>query len=135
MAKRGLPISGRTALQPGDDTVADSRSKPRNLSEAIETLENSTRREHRKGDSDSDSDELKSVRDAIADLKPHLEKFKEDMQSAARSAFEEPLKKGKQQAEQWGNEIDQKVHENPWMALGIVGMICFLIGFLLGRKD
>lgn len=75
-------------------------------------------------------------------LKKHLKQIKDELKSAAQSAMEEPLakakegiKKGQEAAQEFGKDVDRRVHENPWYAIGIVGVVMFLIGFLIGRKD
>jgi ElaB/YqjD/DUF883 family membrane-anchored ribosome-binding protein len=66
------------------------------------------------------ADEIDAVKKALAEIKPQFENIKNNVQSEAK---------------EYAQDIDKQVRENPWWAIGIVGVILFLIGFLLGRKD
>lgn len=89
---------------------------PSTLNEAIRRLEN-VASENGKGPF---SEEFESIKKAIDDLKPQLSQLKD---------------KVKDDAQEYAKDIDKQVRDNPWMALGIVGVVMFLIGFLLGKKD
>ena len=121
-----------------------SKSTPQNLSDAIRRLEKATSGHHN-GNGDNKSalnDDIENIKSALEDLKPHLNKLKQDLGQAASETFEntlnhvrETLDKGQQSAKNMGKQVDQHLHDNPWWALGIIGVIAFLVGFLLGRKD
>ncbi len=118
--------------------MSDAKSNPQNINEAIKRLENATSSNGK----NALADDVATLKKAIEDLKPQFEKVKRDMTQAASELFDEnmekakaSIKKGQKAAGEFGKELDQQVHEHPWWAIGIVGFIAFLIGFLLGRKD
>ena len=41
----------------------------------------------------------------------------------------------KDQVKEFGHHVDKRVHDHPWWAMGMVGLVALLVGFLLGRKD
>lgn len=86
-------------------------NKPKNLTEAIDQLGRFA------GQAST------GVEDAVEKLKPQLEELQ-------RLAREEG---GKAKS-----KIEAQVNQNPWAALGIVGLIFFIIGFLFassGRRN
>lgn len=106
------------------------RKSPHNISDAIRRLESAT------GNGNGQFSE------DIEAIKTHLKSLKEDLKSAATTAFNENMSKardgikhGQEMAQEFGKDVDKRVHDNPWAAIGIAGLFAFLIGFLLGRKD
>lgn len=97
-------------------------SKPRNFSQALEDLENlstNTARDIK----DRLQGELNRLEEAVADLKPQIEEIKDRVQHEASRAK---------------NKVEKQVKTNPWTSIGIVGLIAFVIGFLvamIGMKD
>lgn len=91
---------------------------PKSLTEAIEKLENfgSSAAQEFKGILEKDYSEIKKALDT---LKPHLSNLQESLEG-------EVVKK-KDQAE-------KKVRENPWLAVGIVGLFALIIGIFLGSS-
>lgn len=91
---------------------------PKSLSEAIETLENATRGKAQdfKEILEKDYNELRKTLD---DLKPHLE--------ALRGTVETEVKKTK-------NQVEEKVKENPWITIGIIGLVAFVIGWIFSQN-
>lgn len=63
--------------------------------------------------------ELSELKDALKDLKPQLDEIREKVS--------EEVKKTK-------GTVESQVKANPWAAIGIAGLVFFLIGFLLGSK-
>ena len=97
--------------------MGQNKSKgPHSINEAIRRLENINTDDGKM----PFSEEFESIKQALSDLKPQLNQMKDHV---------------KDEAEEYAKDIDKKVRDNPWMALGIVGVVLFLIGFLLGRKD
>lgn len=98
-----------------------AKNDPSSLSEAIEKLESAGRGKVQdfKEILEKDYTELRKTLD---DLKPYLDDLK--------SNVETEVKKTK-------NQVEGKVKENPWIALGIVGIIAFVIGwvFAQNKKD
>lgn len=92
------------------------KAKPGSLNEAIEEIE----KNRTQGPKSQFEDELERIKKTLDDL------------SRRASAS---LDEGLDSARKVGKEIDEKVHENPWMAIGVFAFIAFLFGFLLGRKD
>lgn len=121
-------------------------STPHNLSDAIRRLEKATaghQNGHDLGSTKSNlGEDLENIKAALEDLKPHLSKLKRDVAEAATETFENTVNhvretwgKSQDTAKDMGKKVDQTLHENPWWALGIVGVVALLIGFILGRKD
>jgi len=52
----------------------------------------------------------------------------------ARARAEETLKNARERLEGAGHELDTKVRENPWVAVGVAAGIGLLLGVLLARK-
>lgn len=94
----------------------------KSLSEAIKKLEsvgNSTAQDFK----DLLENDFSEFKKALDTLKPHLNNLQDSVQS-------EVLKKK--------DEAENKVKENPWIALGVVGFFAFIIGLFLGssrKKD
>ena len=92
-------------------------NSPKSIAEAIERLENAGRMTAKEFKNSLDGD-FAEVRKAIDELKPHLERLKGTLG---------------QEAKEVQSKVEDKVRENPWVALGIVGLIFFVIGLILGR--
>lgn len=94
---------------------------PTSLTEAIEKLENAGRGKVQdfKEILEKDYNELRKTLD---ELKPHLDEL--------RTNVESEVKKTK-------NQVEGKVKESPWLTLGLVGLIAFVIGwvFASSKKD
>lgn len=88
------------------------------LSEAIEHLENSgTQKKEEFKDLFGES--FEEIKKAFSDLKPHLDQLKDKVES---------------ETEKTKNEVEVKVKENPWLVLGIVAIVGFIVGCLFTRK-
>ncbi|MGE3682862.1 MAG: YqjD family protein [Bdellovibrionales bacterium] len=96
-----------------------NRSKPKNMSEAIDELESRT---------DSDGSDLRSrlqaelgrFEETLKTIKPHLDEFSS---------------KVSEKVSQTKEDVEHQVQKNPWAAIGVVGVIFFVLGFLLGWKN
>ena len=51
-----------------------------------------------------------------------------------RARAEETLKHARERLDSAGRELDTKVRENPWVAVGVAAGIGLLLGVLLARK-
>ncbi|MES2802316.1 MAG: hypothetical protein V4654_07475 [Bdellovibrionota bacterium] len=91
---------------------------PSSLTEAIEKLENAGRGKVQdfKEILEKDYNELRKTLD---DLKPYLDDL--------RSNVETEVKKTK-------NQVENKVKENPWIVIGIVGLVAFVIGWIFSQN-
>lgn len=90
--------------------------KPHTLSEAIRQLDD-VAPFNSNNIKDAIEKDYESVKRAIDNLKPYLDEFKD----SATHEFKEAKHK-----------TEAKVRENPWAALGIVGLFAFIIGLLIG---
>lgn len=63
--------------------------------------------------------ELNELKEALKELKPQIEEMREKVS--------DEVKKTK-------GTVENQVKENPWAAIGIAGLVFFLIGFLMGSK-
>jgi ElaB/YqjD/DUF883 family membrane-anchored ribosome-binding protein len=94
-------------------------SKPRNLSEALEHLEDLA------GATGADlksklQNELHDLEEKIRKLKPQLDDLKDKVHDEAIKAKD---------------KMETQVKENPWAAIGIVGLIFFVLGCIFaGRR-
>ena len=119
--------------------MADTRTNPKNISDALHRLESEVKTN---GHGGQIAEDIETIKRALNDLKPHFQRLKDDVSKAATDKFgekigeaQESLERGKKAVTDLGEDVELKIHENPWMALGIVGFVAFLIGFILGRKD
>lgn len=101
--------------------MAKPSDSPKSLAEAIEKLE-SVGQSKTKEFKDLLEKDYQEILRALDDLKPYLDDVRKNVET------EVSRKK---------NEVEVRVKENPWLALGIVGVIAFFIGWLIGggRKD
>lgn len=80
---------------------------------------------------------LESISNEKADhLKQHIENDYEQIKSALESVrpyFDDIKEKAEQEAKEVKSQVEAKVKDNPWMAIGIVGIVAFFIGLFLGR--
>jgi ElaB/YqjD/DUF883 family membrane-anchored ribosome-binding protein len=95
-----------------------SKDSISSLSEAIAKLEavSQEKSQQLKEHFSKDYEEIKS---ALENLRPHLDEIKSKVEKETLEAK---------------NKIENQVKENPWKTIGIVGLIAFIIGLLLGRK-
>lgn len=90
---------------------------PLSLAEAIERLENTDEGNvHNFKRPEKEHDE---VRKTLDELKPYLDHLRENVGNE--------LKMRK-------NQVEQKVKESPWMALGVVGLLALIVGLLFGSR-
>jgi ElaB/YqjD/DUF883 family membrane-anchored ribosome-binding protein len=79
-------------------------------------------------------DELRAaLADAEALLRATADEAGPKVQEARRRA-EESLRAVREQMEGAGRDLDAKVRENPWAAVGIAAAVGLLAGILLSRK-
>jgi len=89
--------------------------KPKNFSEALEELDHLTG-----GDLKTKLEgELRDLQDKVERLKPQLEDLK-------GKVHEETLKAK--------DKVEGHARENLWTTLGVVGLIFFVIGFVMGWR-
>jgi ElaB/YqjD/DUF883 family membrane-anchored ribosome-binding protein len=96
--------------------MSETSKTPKNLGEAIEHLEGTEKSRPR------------------SQIETEIEQLKKTLDELTQKA-KVSLDEGVDSAKELGREVDRRVHENPWMAIGIVGFVAFLIGLLIGRKD
>ncbi len=101
--------------------MAKPSDSPKSLTEAIEKLE-SVGQSKAKDFKDLLEKDYQEILRALDDLKPYLDDVRKNVET------EVSRKK---------TEVENKVKEHPFLALGIVGIIAFFLGWLLGggRKD
>lgn len=94
-------------------------------------------------------DSIRSLSEAIAKLesvsqskteqiREHIEKDYEEIKNALedmRPYFDEVKSKVEQEAKATKTQVENKVKENPWLVISVVGLIAFFLGVFLGRKD
>ena len=88
------------------------------LTEAIDKLEKVSlaKADEVKGILEKDYHELLKT---VESLKPHLEQLRTQIENEVKST----------QA-----EVEDRMKNNPWMTLGVVGLVAFFLGWVFGRK-
>lgn len=66
------------------------------------------------------SQAIEDLENTVAKLRPHLEDIS--------SRVGDETKKAK-------SKVETEIQKNPWAAIGIVGLVLFVVGFLLGFKS
>ena len=92
---------------------------PKSLSEAIEKLE-SVGQSKTKDFKDLLEKDYQEILRALDDLKPYLDDVRKNVET---------------EVSRQKNEVENRVKENPWLTLGIVGVIAFFLGWLLGGRN
>ncbi len=67
-----------------------------------------------------------AVRQTASDWRNKAEDLRDQAQEWQRRAMES--------ARQFGTTADQYVRENPWMTVGVVAAVSFIVGYLLSRN-
>lgn len=62
---------------------------------------------------------FEEVKKAFENLKPTMDTLQEKLSSETKKTK---------------NEVEDKLKENPWLVLGIVAFVAFIIGFFITRK-
>jgi ElaB/YqjD/DUF883 family membrane-anchored ribosome-binding protein len=96
----------------------NKRSEPSSLAEAIEKLEAAS---HAKVNDFKENlgKEYQELKAALENLKPYLNDLKNNIENGAKET------KGK---------VENQVKDHPWYAIGIIGLLGFIIGWLLGSR-
>ncbi len=87
--------------------------RPKNFSQAIDELENGNGLKSRL------QSELHNLEETLNKIKPHIEDLAKKAGTEARKAKD---------------TVEDQVQKNPWAAIGIVGLIFLVLGFLLGSR-
>ncbi len=91
---------------------------PISLTDAIERMESAGQNKVHdfKNHMEKEYEDLKQV---LENIKPYLEDLKSKVETEAKAAK---------------NQVETKVKENPWTALGIMAVFSFFIGWLIGHS-
>jgi len=112
------------------------KANPQNLKDAAKRIDESLNGNGKSPNPGRQiAQDLESLKDALDTLRQDLSRVAGDAFQTSFKSAREKFKESQDSVKELGREVDKKVHENPWMSLGIVGIFAFLIGFLLGRKD
>lgn len=97
------------------------KSEPTNLSEAIDRLENAGQNKFNDLKQNFEG-EYQEIRRILDELQPHLKNLKGKIENETYQAK---------------NQVEAKVKENPWLTLGAVGVVAFILGWIFGshKKD
>ena len=98
--------------------MSKNHAEVKTLSEAIAHLENAGQ---------SKSQDLKNM------IEGDFEKIKKSLEEIT-PYFNDLKKTVEAQAQNTKNEVEAKVKENPWIALGVVGLFAFFIGWISSSK-
>jgi ElaB/YqjD/DUF883 family membrane-anchored ribosome-binding protein len=100
-------------------------SKPRGFTQAIDELETGEKQSGPKSGGAADElrtrleQELHRLEETLKNMKPHFDDISEKVTVEAKKARD---------------TVEDQVVKNPWAALGMVGLIFFVLGFLLGGR-
>ncbi len=96
-----------------------SKESVNTLSDAIKKLESASnsKSEQVKAHIEKDFEEIKR---ALDEMRPYFEDIKSKVESETKATK---------------NHLESKVKENPWITIGIFGLVAFFIGLFLGRRD
>ena len=100
-------------------------SKPRGFTQAIDELESGEKQSSGNKGGTTDEirarleQELRRLEDTLKNMKPHFDDITEKVGVEAKKARD---------------TVEDQVVKNPWAALGMVGLIFFVLGFLLGGR-
>lgn len=111
------------------------KSSPKTLSDAIQRLENVSQFKSDSFDAEHFKSDIDTIKSAFESMKSQFETMAHEKLDEAVQTAKEKMAQGKEHAKNVSREVDQKVHENAWWAVGIVGLIALFIGYILGRKD
>lgn len=98
--------------------MAKPSNGPASLSEAIETLESKSYSKAQDIRENLEKD-YEEVRKALEQVKPYLNKVKAEVEKEVRESKD---------------RAELTIKENPWWAVGIVGLVAFIIGWILGTS-
>lgn len=71
------------------------------------------------------------------ELRAHLEKDYQEIQKALESLkplVEDLKNKAESEVKATKNQVEEQVKSNPWMALGVVGLVAFILGWIFGSS-
>lgn len=91
--------------------------KPKNFSQAIDELEDHG--DNGGGFKSRLQSQYRELEETLEKIKPHIEDLTEKAGAEARKAKD---------------KVEDQVQKNPWAAIGIVGLIFFVLGFLFAQK-
>lgn len=91
--------------------------RPKNFSQAIDDLEHNDSQSN--GFKSRLQSELRNLEETLEKIKPHIEDLTEKAGVEARKAKA---------------SVEDQVQKNPWAAIGIAGLIFFILGFLFAQK-
>lgn len=77
-------------------------------------------------------DKPKNLSQAIEELEKHTDL--EEKLNKIKAQLEEMRNKVGDEVKKTKDTVENQVKANPWAALGVVGLVFFLIGFLFGFK-
>lgn len=124
--------------------MSSKDKNPKTLSEAITQLDQlASQKSSRSGSNSlntSIENELKAIQKSLAELQPHLKNLQGEIAHSAEEILDETMEQlktkinqGKKNMTEMGRSVEEKIQKNPWWALGLVGLMALLIGFLIGR--
>ncbi len=93
--------------------------KPKNFTQAIDELEREQATSSSGGLAERLQDELRKMEETLNKIKPHVEDFASNAATEAKTAKQ---------------KVEAHVQSNPWAAIGIAGLLFFVLGFLFGYK-
>lgn len=98
--------------------MAKSVKDIKTITEALEHLEK-TGTDKAKDIKEVFGENFEEIKKAFENLKPSLDSLEEKISSEAKKTK---------------NEVEAKVKENPWLVIGVVAFIAFIVGCFITRK-
>jgi ElaB/YqjD/DUF883 family membrane-anchored ribosome-binding protein len=80
------------------------------------------------------SSKAKTFQQAIDDLQGHLETKGADLREHFEPILNELKDRVSEEAQKTKDKVEEQVKENPLAAVGIVGLIFFILGFLFAYR-
>jgi ElaB/YqjD/DUF883 family membrane-anchored ribosome-binding protein len=93
-------------------------AEPTSLSEAIAKLETAGQSKAQ-GIKDLLEKDYLEIKKTLESLKPQLDEIKSKVEDEAKQAK---------------NKVETQVKDHPWAALGIIGLLAFIVGWILGNS-
>lgn len=144
-ASNGQDQASQSRVSDSAESAGRKLADVKSLDDALKVLDQAIASGHT-GLKELVTEEYRNLKEAISDIAPEfgsalgeigqdafgkVSEFTSDLASKGQDYAQAGMEKGKAVA----RDIDEKVHENPWLMIGGVALGAFAIGFFLGRRD
>ena len=106
----------------------------KNIEEALGVLSDAIK--GAKGEiKDSLEKEIENIKYKIALVKPELNEKIHKFKKVAKENYEKSKVIAEEKLHTAKDEIDKEVKSHPWRYIGIVGLVCLILGIFLGKDN